>query len=74
MLFKRINNSNKVNGSNVSEVVKVLYFLNVFRYLLYANGIIYKYVNTVLKVEFNLNTTSKPKPVVRPDDLLLLLV
>jgi len=33
-----------------------------------------KYINTVLKVDFDLDTTSKPKPVVGPDDLLLLLV
>jgi hypothetical protein len=33
-----------------------------------------KYINTVLKDDFNLNITSKPKPVVGPDDLLLLLV
>ncbi|KAG9232492.1 FluG domain-containing protein [Amylocarpus encephaloides] len=32
------------------------------------------YINTVLKDDFDLDTTSKPKPVVGPDDLLLLLV
>ncbi|KAG9248059.1 hypothetical protein BJ878DRAFT_400880, partial [Calycina marina] len=31
-------------------------------------------INSVLKVDFDLYTTSKPKPVVGPDDLLLLLV
>ncbi len=33
-----------------------------------------KYINGELKVKFGLDTTSKPKPVARPDDLLLLLV
>ncbi|KAE8440383.1 hypothetical protein EG329_008182 [Mollisiaceae sp. DMI_Dod_QoI] len=33
-----------------------------------------KYINTKLKVDFGLDTTSKPKPVAGPDDLLLLLV
>ena len=33
-----------------------------------------KYINTTLKVDSDLNTTSKPKPVAGPDDLLLLLV
>jgi len=32
-----------------------------------------KYINTVLKVDFDLDGISKPKPVVGPDDLLLLL-
>jgi hypothetical protein len=32
-----------------------------------------KYINSELKVKFNLDTTSKPKPVAGPDDLLLLL-
>ncbi|PQE19444.1 hypothetical protein CJF30_00009883 [Rutstroemia sp. NJR-2017a BBW] len=33
-----------------------------------------KYINTVWKVDFDLDSTSRPKPVVGPDDLLLLLV
>ena len=33
-----------------------------------------KYINGELKVKFRLDTTSKPKPVAGPDDLLLLLV
>jgi hypothetical protein len=33
-----------------------------------------KYINGTLKVDFELNTTSKPKPVAGPDDLLLMLV
>ncbi|PVH69879.1 hypothetical protein DL98DRAFT_578123 [Cadophora sp. DSE1049] len=33
-----------------------------------------KYIDGTLKVEFKLRTTSKPKPVAGPDDLLLLLV
>ena len=32
-----------------------------------------KYINGTLKVKFDLDTTSKPKPVAGPDDLLLLL-
>jgi hypothetical protein len=32
-----------------------------------------KYINSELKVKFDLDTTSKPKPVAGPDDLLLLL-
>jgi hypothetical protein len=41
---------------------------------LHANAIDQKYISTVLKVHFDLDATSKPKPVVGPDDLLLLLV
>lgn len=33
-----------------------------------------KYINGTLKVKFDLDTTSKSKPVAGPDDLLLLLV
>jgi hypothetical protein len=33
-----------------------------------------KYIDGILKVRFELNTTSKPKPVAGPDDLLLMLV
>jgi hypothetical protein len=33
-----------------------------------------KYINGTLKVKLELNTTSKPKPVAGPDDLLLMLV
>ena len=33
-----------------------------------------KYINGTLKCNFGLDTTSKPKPVAGPDDLLLLLV
>lgn len=32
-----------------------------------------KYINTKLKIKFNLDITSKPKPIAGPDDLLLLL-
>jgi hypothetical protein len=32
-----------------------------------------KYINSELKVKFNLDMTSKLKPVARPDDLFLLL-
>lgn len=34
----------------------------------------FKYINSKLKVDFDLDTTFKPKPVARLDDLLLLLV
>lgn len=33
-----------------------------------------KYIDGTLKVDFELDTTSKPKPVAGPDDLLLMLV
>ena len=33
-----------------------------------------KYINTILKVDFDLDMISKPKLVTRSDDLLLLLV
>jgi hypothetical protein len=33
-----------------------------------------KYINGTLKVRFELDITSKSKPVAGPDDLLLLLV
>ena len=32
-----------------------------------------KFINSKLKVRFDLDTTSKPKPVAGPDDLILLL-
>jgi hypothetical protein len=43
--------------------------------LLYGTLILrVKYINGTLKVKFELDTTSKSKPVAGPDDLLLLLV
>ena len=33
-----------------------------------------KYINNILKVKFKLNTTFKPKPIARLDDLLLILI
>ena len=33
-----------------------------------------KYINSILKVKFKLNTTFKPKPIAGLDDLLLILI
>jgi hypothetical protein len=49
-------------------------FPSYIRFVVAANVVGYQYINTVLKVDFDLDTTAKPKPVVGPDDLLLLLV
>ena len=73
MLFKRINKGHEVDGDDASEVVKVPYPLPLLDfYCTLTVG--RKYINTVLKVDFDLDNTPKPKPVVGPDDLLLLLV
>ena len=60
-----------VNNSN--EVVKVYDpppTVLFYRILILRT----KYINGTLKVRFELDTTSKSKPMARPDDLLLLLV
>ena len=73
MLFRRKNDSCPVKEDNASEVVKVPYPLPLLDfYCTLTVG--RKYINTVLKVDFDLDNTPKPKPVVGPDDLLLLLV
>ena len=74
MLFRRMNNCCPADGEDASEVVKVPCSPSHIRPLLHSNVVDQKYINTVLKVDFDLDTTSKPKPVVGPDDLLLLLV
>lgn len=71
MLFRRMNDGCPVGGDNVSEAVKVLFPPSSIGLIPYTNWT--KYINTVLKVDFDLHSTSKPKPVVGPDDLLLLL-
>jgi hypothetical protein len=43
-------------------------------FLYYTLTVMLKYINGTLKRDFGLDTTSKPKPVAGPDDLLLLLV
>jgi hypothetical protein len=59
--------------NNISEVIKVLYSPSSIGLLLYAN---YrpKVIYIILKVEFDLDSISKLKSVVGPDNLLLLLV
>jgi hypothetical protein len=71
MLYRRVNGC-PVDTNDSSEVVKVLYSPSIFPYC--ALTLELKYINSELKVDFNLDTTSKPKPVAGPDDLLLLLV
>jgi len=72
MLFQRMNDGCTAEGNNASEVVKVLLPTSSVGLILHTNWT--KYINTVLKVDFDLDSTSKPKPVIGPDNLLLLLV
>jgi len=72
MLFRRKNDGYQVDGDNASEVIKVLLSPSSIGLLLHTNC--RKYINTILKVDFDLDSTLKSKPVIRPDDLLLLLV
>lgn len=69
-----MNNCYLVNGEDASEVIKVPCSLSYIKLLLHSNVMDWEYINTILKVDFDLNTTLKLKPVVRLDDLLLLLV
>jgi len=72
MLYRRINSA-FVDANDLNEVVKVCspYPTVLFYRILILCA---KYINGTLKVRFELDTTSKSKPVARPDDLLLLLV
>jgi hypothetical protein len=59
--------------NNLNKVIKVYNPppIVLFYYIL----ILYtKYINSILKVRFKLDTISKFKPITRPDNLLLLLV
>ena len=72
MLYRRINGA-FVDANDSNEVVKVYSPPPIV--LFYRILILYtKYINGTLKVRFELDTTSKSKPVARLDDLLLLLV
>ena len=70
MLFCRANGEH-VNTNDSAEVVKVLHFLADS---LPAILILSQYINTKLRVLFELDMSAKPKPVTGPDNLLLLLV
>lgn len=72
MLYRRVNGAS-VDANDSNEVIKVCDPPPML--FLYGTLILrVKYVNGTLKDEFGLDTTSKPKPVAGPDDLLLLLV
>jgi hypothetical protein len=72
MLYRRINGE-YVDANDSSEVVKVCNPPPAL--FLYSTLILrVKYINVTLKVDFELDTTSKSKPVAGADDLLLLLV
>jgi hypothetical protein len=66
-------NSCLVNINNLTKVIKVLYSSFILS-LYYILALWSKYINTTLKVDFNLNTTFKPKLMAGLNDLLLLLV
>jgi hypothetical protein len=68
-LYRRVNGA-YVDANDSNEVVKVCHPPPLLHRTL-TRG---KYINGTLKVKFDLDTTSKPKPVAGPDDLLLLLV
>jgi hypothetical protein len=72
MLYRRINGA-FVDANDSNEVVKVCSpppTVLFYRMLILRA----KYINGTLKVRFELDSTSKSKPVAGPDDLLLLLV
>ena len=71
MLYRRINSA-FVDANDSNEVVKVCDPLALFFYRILILRA--KYINSTLKDRFELDTTSKSKPVAGPDDLLLLLV
>ena len=72
MLYRRVN-SYFIDVNNSIEVIKVLYSPFILS-LYYILTLWFKYINTILKVDFNLNITFKLKLVIRLNDLLLLLV
>ncbi|CZR51447.1 uncharacterized protein PAC_01323 [Phialocephala subalpina] len=72
MLYRRVNRE-YVDANNKHEVVKVKQCSSHAVLVLHAN-LYLKYIDGILKVEFKLDTTFKPKPVAGPDDLLLMLV
>jgi hypothetical protein len=72
MLYRRVN-SYLIDVNNSIEVIKVLYSPFILS-LYYILTLWFKYINTILKVDFNLNITFKLKLVIRLNDLLLLLV
>jgi len=67
-------NSSFVDANDADKVVKVIILSNVMLFLYYTLNVMLKYINSTLKCDFGLDTTSKPKPVAGLDDLLLLLV
>jgi hypothetical protein len=72
MLYRRVNNC-PVDANDSIKVVKVLYSPFILSSY-YTLTLWSKYINTILKVDFNLDTTFKLKPIAGLDDLLLLLV
>ena len=72
MLYRRVNNY-LIDVNNSIKVIKVLYSPFILS-LYYILTLWFKYINTILKVDFNLNITFKLKLVIRLNDLLLLLV
>ena len=72
MLYCRVNGE-YVDANNRHEVVKVRQSSSHAVLVLHAD-LWLKYIDGTLKVVFKLDTTSKPKPVAGPDDLLLMLV
>jgi hypothetical protein len=74
MLYRQMNDVCLVNRDNITEIVKVPSSPFYIRLRLYTNAMDNKYIDIKLEVDFDLDTISNAKPVVRPDDLLLLLV
>ena len=72
MLYRRVN-SYLIDVNNSIEVIKVLYSPFILS-LYYILILLSKYINIILKIDFNLNTTFKLKLIIKLNDLLLLLV
>ena len=70
MLFRRANGE-RVDANNSAKVVKVLQFLTRLLAAILTEA---QYINTKLRVLFELDTLSKPKPITGPNELLLLFV
>jgi hypothetical protein len=72
MLYCQVNGA-FVNANNAAKVIKVFWPSSNAILVLHTN-LWLQYINGKLKVDFKLDTMSKPKPVARLDNLLLLLV
>ena len=68
-----LSNGKYIDANGRHEVVKVGQFSSFVVFVLYAK-LRLKYIYGTLKVELKLDTTSEPKPIAEPYNLLLMLV